>query len=252
MIYVFKCIAGLGNRLCNLMNMFYLHSVYPDAKIYIVWLINNHCGAALSDLIDLSEHKWILPESEYRLSVYPRLHRAELYSISSLHFRTRWDKISTWTKHPIIVSVSHHLYEFVPLTFCLTMFATFKFSRAVNENVLEKISKYGTGCPIIHFRQGDLLKLLGSESSDFLSEKYRTILSQYPNALTSTYNQMIPDRPASQVVDSLGDLLFFAKHCNVVAYCPYSWFSSWVFLLSPKFRIGLPIFDGDLADINMT
>lgn len=247
MIYVFRCITGLGNRLCNLMNMFYLHSVYPEAKVYIVWLINNHCGATLSDLIDLSEHKWILPESEYKGARH-----VELYSISSLHFRTRWDKISEWTKHPIIVSVSHHLYEFVPLSFCLTMFATFKFSRAVNENVSEKICKYGTGRPVIHFRQGDLLKLLGGESSTAIVEKYRIILSEYPNALTSQYNQMIPDRPACQVVDSLGDLLFFAKHCNVVAYCPYSWFSSWVFLLSSKFSIGSPIFDGDFADINMT
>lgn len=252
MIFVFRCITGLGNRLCNLMNMFYLHSVYPDAKVYIVWLINNHCGAKLSDLIDLSEHKWILPESEYYGSVYPRYRHAELYSISSLHFRTRWDKIGEWTKHPVIVSVSHHLYEFVPLTFCLTMFATFKFSRAVSENLLSKISKYGVGHPIIHFRQGDLLKLLGGEAATEIVEKYKTILSQYPDALTSTYNQMIPDRPACSVVDSLGDLLFFAKHCNVVAYCPYSWFSSWVFLLSSKFRMGLPIFDGDFATINMT
>jgi len=233
------------------MNMFYLHSVYPDAAIYIVWLINNHCGAKLSDLIDLSEHKWILPESDYYASVYPRYRHVELYSISSLHFRSCWYKICKFVKYLIILSVSHHLYEFVPLAFCLTVFATFKFSRAVNDNLVAKISKYGSGRPIIHFRQGDLLKLLGMEVSVEIVEKYKTILAKYPDALTCTYNQMVPDRPACQVVDSLGDLLFFSKHCNVVAYCPYSWFSSWIFLLSSKFRMGLPIFDADFVDINM-
>ena len=41
---LFKFIHGFGNRLCNLMNMFYIHEKYPETLIFINWVINNHCG----------------------------------------------------------------------------------------------------------------------------------------------------------------------------------------------------------------
>ena len=234
MIFVFRCITGLGNRLCNLMNMFYLHSLYPTATIYIEWLLNHHCGATLADLIDLADYPWI--QSGPRPNA--------LYAITSKQHRTRWDSPAEWAKHPIIVSVSHHLYAFVPLEYCRTKWADLRFTPAVMVAVDHKVVTHGVGRDLLQFRQGDLLVLSGGEA---LIETYRGLRAQYPNALVSEYTQLVPDRPSHHVVDAMADILF-SRHCVLRCYSPYSWFSSWIYLLSDCFSNG-PLFDPECVTI---
>jgi hypothetical protein len=45
---VFRFNSGFGNRLCNLMNMFYIHEKFPDSLIYIDWV------ATSSNKLDIS------------------------------------------------------------------------------------------------------------------------------------------------------------------------------------------------------
>lgn len=242
MIFVFKCTSGLGNRLCNLMNMFYLHSVYPQATYYVVWLINPHCSAPLADLINLSEYSWI----RYDYRTRP----AEFYAQTSIQLRTRWDVIGEWTRHPIIVSVTHHMYAFVPLPFCIDLFTRLRYTPAVHAGIEDLKRRYGVDRKVIHFRSGDLLHLLEGDAASLrrISEKVkRTEESQ--DLLRFEYNQMIVNRSRNAVIESFSELLFLAKHCVVVAYCPYSWFSSWAYLLNRQYRVSKPVFDSRVVDL---
>jgi len=246
MIFVFKCIGGLGNRLCNLFNMFYLHKIYPAAEIYLVWSINNHCGAKLDDLIDMSEHTWIRSESEYLSRVYPRFHQALSYAYSNRREQTRWDILDVWKNHNVIVSVTISLYMFVPQEFCVETYNGFKLPSHVTSIIEERINRYGDRRELVHFRTGDMLRILDDERGSYrvrLTEKFEAIKGEFPSALIVEYAQMVVDRPALSVIEAFAELAFYIKHCRVVAYTPYSWFSSLVIFLNRDYRVDLPVFD---------
>lgn len=247
MIFIFKFISGLGNRLCNLMNMFYIHTIYPHATYYVLWLENHHCGANVSDLLDLSEYSWIRYDYD---TIRPRYKAIELYAHTSIQQRTRWDTLDEWKKHPAIVSTTHHLYLFVPLSFCQSMFATLKYTPSVRTGVQANIAKYGLNRNICHFRKGDLLRLLDAEVKcyDRLVSKVKRI-QETQDVLTIEYNKLEVVRPRDTVIESFSDMLFFAYHCNVIAFSPYSWFSSWIYLLNKKYSPEIPVFNYTIIDI---
>jgi len=247
MLFIFKFINGLGNRLCNLMNMFYVHSIYPQATYYIIWLENHHCGAKLSDLLDLSEYTWIRYDYE---SIRHRYKANELYAHTSIKERTRWDNLEEWKKHPAIVSITHHLYAFVPIAFCQSIFPRLTYTSRVTAGIQTNIEKYGINRNLCHFRKGDLLRLLDAESECFnrLVEKVKHI-QDTQDVFTIEYNKVDVDRPSDAVIESFSDLLFFANHCSVVAYSPYSWFSSWIYILNKNYVPDNPVFNFMILDI---
>ena len=63
------------------------------------------------------------------------------------------------------------------------------------------------------------------------------------------YTQMVVDRPAQPAIEAFGELAFYVKHCRVITYTPYSWFSSLVIFLSRDYRADLPVFDTEKLDI---
>lgn len=254
MYCVFKCMHGLGNRLCNIMNMFYIHQKYPQTQIFLLWIENEHCRSKLTDLFDFSgdSYKWILDPREYHRKLFPKHRRQELWASTSNRCRTRWDNIDEWAKHAALVSVSFHLYQFVSCDFCIQTFQSFRVRESVTSLLQEKIRRFGVGRELIHVRTGDLLVLLKHENASVESNiqaKKKVLCDKYPNHMVFDYNQLVVNRDHTHMIDSLSDLLFFSKHCALRAYSPYSWFSSWVYLLSPCFDAKHPIFDTYIVDI---
>jgi len=229
------------------MNMFYIQTIHPQATYYIVWLENHHCGAKLSDLLDLSEYSWIHYNYE---SIRHHYKENELYAHTSIKERTRWDNLDEWTKHSTIVSITHHLYAFVPISFCQTIFPRLKYTSRVNTGIQTNIEKYGLNRNVCHFRKGDLLRLLDNESECYnrLVLKVKQI-QESMDVLTIEYNNDDVNRPSDVVIESFSDMLFFAKYCVIIAYSPYSWFSSWIYLLNEKYIPDNPIFNFMILDI---
>lgn len=263
---VFKFILGFGNRLCNLMNMFYIHEKYPDALIYINWIKNKHCNINIDDIFDLTEYKWILNSNEYYNNIFPTYRSIELWATSSVNNKSRWDNIDEWSKHKCIVSVSFNLFSFVSNEYCIKTFNSLIMRESINKLVSNKIMEYGIEygmeygiknnikLQFIHFRNGDLVKLLSdTESSDKveLLIKKTTLLKQQDYKFFE-YKQDVVDRNYNDVLESVAELIFLSKHINIIGYCPYSHFSSWIFLLSPKFidnKELYPIFNYKIIDI---
>lgn len=250
---VFKFILGFGNRLCNLMNMFYIHEKYPTALIYINWIKNKHCDISIHDIFDLTDHKYILSADD----VFPKHNPSELWATTSLNERTRWDNIDEWKKHSYIVSVSYNLYSFVTTEYCINAFNGLKFKENINALVSNKIIKYGLDQKYIHFRNGDLIKCLSENESP---EKVAKLIEKVKNIRIRSneffsifeYNQTCVDRNSTHMLDSISDLIFLSKHTSIVGYCPFSHFSSWVFLLSSNFIDNnelYPIFNYKVIDI---
>ena len=238
--YVFKCNMGLGNKLCNLMNMFYIHSIFP---YYLHWVVDHHCGADIHEILDLSEFTWIRPMSELR----PR--SGDLWASTSISNRTRWDHLAEWSKHRRIVSISFHLFAFVPLTFCRDTFLHLKRREPVLLSIQAKQAGPWAGRAFISVRKGDLLQLLQTMESDPAIEQRMTealAKSPYPAYI---YDQMVVNRGRDQVIDAMADLIFLSQHADIRGYCPYSWFSSWIYLLSPRFSSANPVFDVRVHDI---
>lgn len=247
MYCAFKCIGGLGNRLCNIMNMFAIHEYYPELPIYLIWLENNHCNIPFKELFSI-QYDWILDGKSLKNN------NTELWATTSIIERTRWDNIQEWAKHPYLVSVSFHLYSFVTYDFCRLKFNELQPSRKVLDNLQHKIDLYGINLPLIHFRSGDLLQLLRQNEENWQNSNVdityiKALKDKYPNCIYAEYNIQNVDRSSDHMIDSLGDLLFFSKYCNVIAYCPYSWFSSWIFLLSDQYKYTKKIFNSRLSEI---
>jgi len=247
---LFKFILGFGNRLCNLMNMFYIHEKYPNTLIYIDWIKNKHCDISIDDIFDLTQYKYILSSNEYKLLFSQS---SELWATTSLNERTRWDNIDEWDKHQYIVSVSYNLYSFVTNEYCIKTFNNLIFKENINTLVVNKIQKYGSGQKYIHFRNGDMLNLISKTES---REKVECLIEKITNLQNKfvifEYNQSIIDRSYNDMLESISDLIFLSKYTTVVGYCPYSHFSSWVFLLSSSFINNnslYPIFNYKIIDI---
>lgn len=244
-ILIFKCANGLGNRLNNLMNMFCLHTHYPQAAIYVIWTPDHHCGCALSDLFDLSGFHWINQSP-------PPVHRDAFYATSSSFGATPWDSLDYWRSRPIIVSHSSLPFRFVTPQFMIDTFSSLPLTATVQQKIVDLCSTRGIGRPLIHYRQGDLLRLL-CDSSDSYVEFTRRIADRLASVSPSwqlrSYNQLIPDRPREAVIIALAEMLYFARHCDLRGYCSYSTFSSWVYLLSPKFRSDRPFMTTAVVDL---
>jgi len=247
--FVFNFTSGFGNRLCNLINLFYIHEMFPDATIYMNWRQNNHCNISIHDIFNLSEYTYIRSSDEYyNNESNPR--SLELWATTSTNERTRWDNIEEWGKHDCIVSVSIHLYSFVTPEYCIKTFNRFILKEAITTLVAQKQLQYGCGKRCIHFRNGDFLNYLqSSDKTIHLLEKIKTLKDTY--AIVE-YDQMDVDRQYNDMLDSISDLIFLSKYTTIVGYCPYSHFSSWIFLLSSSFvnnNVTHPIFNYNVVDI---
>jgi hypothetical protein len=118
--------------------------------------------------------------------------------------------------------------------------------------VQHNISRYGINRELVHFRTGDLLKILDDHKDSHkarLTERFIALKAQFPEAAVVEYTQMIVDRPAVAIIEAFAELIFYTRHCTIIAYTPYSWFSSLVIFLNRGYRDGLPVFDSDLLDI---
>jgi hypothetical protein len=252
--FVFNFTHGLGNRLCNLMNMFYIHEKYPDALIYINWRKNNHCNISIHDIFDLSEYNYILSSDEYYdNNISSKYKTPELWANTSTNERTRWDNIDEWEKHNCIISVSFSIYSFVTPEYCIKTFNSLILKESINKLVATKQLKYGYGKRYIHFRNGDLINCLSvnhsSADTHILLEKMKNLKHKYEIV---EYNKMEVDRQHNDVLDSVADLIFLSKCTKLVGYCPYSHFSSWIFLLSSSFINNMsthPIFNYKFIDV---
>lgn len=252
---VFRCIQGFGNRLCNIMNMFYIHDKYPHSKIYLDWRKNNHCDIGIEDIIDITQYIWILSSDEYYANIFPKYRNIELWASTSVNERTKWDKIEEWNNHKYIVSVSFNIFEFIPKKYCINTFNSFIFRDTIHEIVNNKIDKYGIEKNVIHFRNGDLTKILRSNGYEIEIDQMMQKIDSIENKNEIIeYNKLEVDRKYNDVLESLADLLFISKHCNLIGYSPYSYFSSWIFLLSKKYdddTNNYPIFNSRIVDIIM-
>jgi len=245
----FKPTCGLGNRLCGLMNMFYLHQIYPEVDCYLIWIPNNHCDVHIGDLIDLSgpEYKWIRSGAEYDTHIFPKYRQSELWASTSSNQRTRWDDPDEWKKHPHIRSIAFHLYQFVSHEFCVKTFNSFKLQECVVKMIdLKRLSLPKSNPDLIHMRKGDLMKIIESidqKVADNLLQQYAQLRHKYPDAMTVEYTQETVHRDRNHMIDSMSDLLVFARYCKLKVYCPYSWFSSWILILSEQYDPKYPVFN---------
>lgn len=250
---LFKFILGFGNRLCNLMNMFYIHEKYPNALIYINWIKNKHCDISIDDIFDLTNYKYILSSEEYNNNIFCKYKSSELWATTSVNERTRWDNIDEWDKHNCIVSVSYNLYSFVTTEYCIKIFNNLIFKETINTLVANKIQKYGIDQKYIHFRNGDIINLLSkTESSEKVVNLLEKVKNLNNNFIIFEYNQLYIDRKYNDMLDSISDLIFLSKYTTIIGYCPYSHFSSWVFILSSNFidnKELYPIFNYKIIDI---
>jgi len=252
---VFRCIQGFGNRLCNLMNMFYIHEKYPKSKIYLDWRKNNHCNIGIEDIIDITQYKWILSSDDYYNIFFPKYRNIEMWASTSVNERTKWDKIEEWNihNHKCIVSVSFNIYEFVPKNYCINTFNSFIFKESIHTLVNDKINKYGLEKNVIHFRNGDLIKILGTNGYENDIDKMMQKIDAIKNKNEIIeYNKLDVDRKYNDVLESVADLIFISKYCNLTGYSTYSHFSSWIFLLSKKYvddTNKYPIFNSRILDI---
>jgi len=245
---VFKFLLGFGNRLCNLMNLFYIHDKYPNALIYINWIKNKHCDICINDVFDMSKYKYIMPYETYCRT---RNKASELWATTSVNDRTRWDNIDEWGKHSCIVSVSFNLYSFVTPEYCIKMFNSLVFKEPINTMVSHKITKHGFHQKYIHFRNGDLTKVLYECESPEKVTQLREKVSIFRNCVFE-YNQICVDRDTTHMLHSISDLIFLSKHSIIIGYCPYSHFSSWVFILSSSFINNVekyPVFNYKVIDV---
>jgi hypothetical protein len=225
------------------MNMFYIHSVAPSATYYLHWVVDHHCGADIHELLDLSECTWIRPVTGLRRCP------GELWASTSISNRTRWDNLDKWTCHSRIVSISFHLYAFVPLTFCRDTFLQLKRREPVLRAIQEKQAGPWAGRPFISVRKGDLLHVLQTMESDpMIEQRITDALATSPYS-AYIYDQKIVNRGRDQVIDAMADLIFLSQYADIRGYCPYSWFSSWIYLLSPKFSSANPVFDFRVHDV---
>lgn len=229
-VIIFRFIAGFGNRLCNLINMIHLHNVFPKAKIYVEWNINNHCGIQLDRIIDLTEFDYINYNYKYV--------GGETYASTSNVSRTKWDNIQNWKQVDVIVSVSFYLYSFVSYSETIQTFDNLPFNDEIITLVNQKCEQCGSDKNIIHFRGGDLLKLLQDNEHDgshSIKEHIMQEIAKHKDCEMFNYEQAIVDRSSEDVLNSIADLIYLAK-CNIIkGYCPYSHFSSWIYLLSDQF-----------------
>ncbi len=230
--FVFRCINGFGNKLCNVMNMFYVHEQIPHAEILLDWVVNEHCQLDSAERIDLTPYPWI------KKAAGRRPPPGELWACTSVE-PTRWDSLEEWKRHRSLVSISFHLYRFVPLEFCRQTFAAFKFSAAIQDCVAAR----GPGNPIVHVRGGDLQRLLEESVDPTVSERLRTTIAALDPAHVAQYTADTLQRGPDQIREAVADLLWMSRACEIRGYCPYSHFSSWIFLLSAQWNPQKPIFD---------
>jgi hypothetical protein len=245
-ILVFKCVMGLGNRLNNLINMFVLHEQYPHATIYLYWPVNNHCGASVADLFDLSGYNWI-----HHTTTPPRT-PGEFWATTTSTTTSPWDTLTHWTSRSAIVSHAVWPYRFVSHPEMARILLSLPLQSTVTAKLQEKRTRFGDGRPIIHYRKGDLLNILRATDAApvELERRIAARLSTIPaDWRVETYTQAVPDRPCDAVIDALADLLYFSRHCDLRGYCPYSTFSSWLFVLSPRYRPNLPCFTTGVVDL---
>jgi hypothetical protein len=228
---IFRFISGFGNRLCNLINMMYLHDKFPKADIYVEWLTNNHCNVSLDIIIEKNQFHYIKFNYPYK--------GGEIFASTSNTSRTKWDCINNWENQDVVVSVSFYMYLFVPYKNAIQYFSTIRFSNHINDLVQMKINKYGKDKPLIHFRGGDLLKCIEyNETIPNISENLRNIvecIKQQKKCQVYSYDEMIVNRTSNDISNAIADLIYISKYNRVIAYSPYSHFSSWIFLLSDKF-----------------
>lgn len=230
--FVFRCINGFGNKLCNLMNMFYVHEQMPQAEILLDWVINEHCRLDIADIIDISPYPWI------KRAAGRRPPPGELWASTSVE-PTRWDSLEEWKRHRSLVSISFHLYRFVPLVFCRSTFAAFRF----HPQILERMTARGPGRPVVHVRGGDLQRLLEADDPAIGDRLRTTLASLDPSLSVTTYSAEALERGPDQIREAVADLLWLSRVATLRGYCPYSHFSSWAFLLSSQWDPTRPLFD---------
>lgn len=218
--------------------------------------MNNHCDILIDDIFDLKEHTFILSFDKNYNKNSSNI-SSQVWASSSLNDKTKWDNLDEWKKHKNIVSVSFNLYSFVSIEYCRNIFNNvIKFKETINNSVSAKIIKYCCGNKIIYFRGGDLIKLLyDNESVDkvnCIEEKIKKIKNIKNDVILHEYNQYNVNRKYDYMLDSISDLIYLSKYNTIVGYCPYSHFSSWIFLLSSNFiddQNAYPIFNYKFIDI---
>jgi hypothetical protein len=226
--------------LCNLVNLFFLHKAYPNRLIFLDWPINAHCGAAFDELFQ-TPYSWL------QISPRPAIIKEEVWANTSIRERTRWDNVDEWGKHAAIMSVSYHLYSFVPLSYCALVFRTLRPTECVQIAIRTRQTEFGLNRHIVHFRAGDLLILLRNNEGanvEAITAAAHTACTLRPDVLLWAYVENSVARCKDAVIDALADL-YFSQSCQLVAYTPYSWFSSWVYLLNRCFDESAkrPVFD---------
>lgn len=243
---VFKCVMGLGNRLNNLINMFVLHEHYPNAQIYLLWPINNHCGASVTDLFDLSGFSWI------KITDSPPVTPGEFFATTTSTTSSPWDTVSHWTIRPAIVSHAVWPFKFISHSTMTRIFLSLPLKSEPQKAIQSLISLGGEQRSIIHFRKGDLLKILintEATTSD-IETRINSKLEGVPKDwLIQSYAQDVPKRPKDATIQALAELIYYSKHCDLRGYCPYSTFSSWLFILSPNYTPTLPCFTTGVVDL---
>lgn len=256
--FVFRCLNGFGNKLCNLMNMFYIHDQIPQATILLDWVMNEHCQLDIADIIDLTPYPWIRradgrrpPPGELARRTAAGLYTSyavpgELWASTSVE-PTRWDSLEEWKRHRSLVSISFHLYRFVPMDFCRQTFAAFKFHPAI----LARMAARGPGRPLVHVRSGDLQRLIENSVDPTVGERLRTTIAGLDPLVVSQYTADTLQRGPDQIREAVADLLWMSRVCTIRGYCPYSHFSSWVFVLSAQWNPQKPIFDYRKAHLEM-
>lgn len=185
---LFCCAGGLGNRMNNLINLYFLQLRYKNnANYYVQWIEDNHCSIGVDEIFDVKS------SFDYEVKIFKTKNEGDTikhargvrWASTSTLESTQWDDINNWGKYNHVTSISHILFRFCTIDnvrFFLQKKLT--WMKSIIEMVDTYMMKYNITYDTIsmHFRFGDLFEVLSNHHNLSLETKHKeclNIISKY-------------------------------------------------------------------------
>ena len=279
---IISCNCGLGNRINNLVNLYFLQKVYKSSvKYFVCWKTNNHCRIGLEDLIDTRN------TFEYPVTIIVDTKTQSFTGntvmwASTDKWGSRWDNINYWAKYEIVMSVSFRFFRFCDVENTrIFLQKKIKWNSNINDVVDKNLKLYDINQNMhgLHYRLGDLYNLTNdfyadsekSISTEHIFQVLNDIIAQYDRILVFgdcdvTRQILLRDndnivvrqtehpvligkyeveRSKESICDACVDLVLLSK-LKLVSYMPYSTFSVLAMLMNEScnhFHIDIHIYE---------
>ena len=256
---IFRCVSGFGNKINNIINLFYFYDRYQGGIFYIDWVTNNHFSATFESIYDSSSYNRIhLLKDPPSLSIYGPGHT---WAHTTLKTSTKWDDIKEWDtiylnhSSQFIVSTSYLLYDFIPLDFARKVIQErLVLHLEYQEKIKDSIATIPKDSFIIHMRFGDLIRIYDDEKGTLwntiqsdANEKIQSLEMKFKNIPFQKYifqndQGKIANRDRNMIQQTIIDFYTIIAF-PIAIYCPFSTFSSLMFIACQNFDPSLPLFE---------